>query len=107
MRLRWTVCSEPDCAVIHQGSGRCPDCRRAQEKQRGTASQRGYGSAHRRAGDAAIAGKTRCEHCDQPFTPDNPAQRGHRVAIREGGTPADGYVAHCRRCNLGWATTGL
>jgi 5-methylcytosine-specific restriction endonuclease McrA len=104
---RWMVCSTPDCAELHQGNGKCPDCRHESEKRRGTASQRGYGSTHRKAGDEAIAGATHCTHCGQPFTDGNPVQRGHKVPIRDGGTTADGYEPHCRRCNLGWTRTGL
>ncbi|TYB69721.1 holin [Nonomuraea sp. PA05] len=41
-----SVCSTPGCPNLCDG-GRCPECRSAAEKARGSASQRGYGSRHR------------------------------------------------------------
>ena len=50
---------------------------------------------------------TRCVICGQPFTEDNPMTGGHKVAIRNGGTSADGLEAQCRRCNYAWRSNGL
>lgn len=104
---RWRVCSAVDCPVLHQGGGKCPDCRAESEKVRGSRHQRGYGYAHVVAGNAALAGVTECAVCGSTFSEENPATRGHKVAIRNGGTPADGYQAECQRCNYGWSSTGL
>lgn len=86
---------------MHKGA-KCSECRGKAEQVRGTSTQRGYGAEHQRRGTAAIQGKTHCETCGQPFTPDNPVTRGHRKDIRAGGTASDGYLAQCRRCNYGW-----
>lgn len=106
---KWRRCANPQCptAAIVTGRERCPPCAAEYERTRGTPTQRGYGTEHRRNGDAAIRGATHCASCGQPFTIDNPVQRGHVVPIRDGGTSADGYVAHCTRCNAGWRRTGL
>lgn len=110
MKLRTRVCSTPDCPVLYRDttkSGKCPEHRTGESQRRGSSTARGYGYEHRKAGDEALRGATHCTECGEPFTDDNPAQRGHKVAIRNGGTAADGYVAHCRRCNLAWLRTGL
>lgn len=51
MPLRWRVCSVPGCPAQYRDAtrnGRCPAHRAAQERDRGTSAQRGYGAAHRR-----------------------------------------------------------
>jgi len=47
------TCSTPSCPEI-VASGRCEDCKRDAERQRGTASQRGYGHKHRTGFRAAV-----------------------------------------------------
>lgn len=95
------VCAEPGCPEI-TSTTRCAAHTRETDRQRGSRQQRGYGAEHQRAGDAAIAGATRCGTCGQPFTPENPVTRGHVKDVRAGGSPSDGYIAQCRRCNYGW-----
>lgn len=78
---RWIVCSEPECGELHQGSGRCPDCRSEHEKQRGTRRQRGYDQAFDRerkttAKVVANAGFT-CWRCGDTFPPGSPFHLGH------------------------------
>lgn len=91
-----------DCG--RPGSGtRCAPCSRG----RGTTTARGYGHDYQVEREAALAGATHCAKCGTEFTPDNPATGGHRVAIRDGGTLADGIAPHCRLCNYGWRRTGL
>lgn len=102
---RWSVCSTPDCPELHQGSGKCDDCRRAAEKQRPNRHQRGYDSHYVKVRDAAVEGATHCETCGQAFTQTNPATGGHRIDVRAGGTTDDGIFPQCRRCNLGWRRT--
>lgn len=41
------VCTTPGCPTLVD-KGRCADCRRKAEQARGTATQRGYGSQHRK-----------------------------------------------------------
>jgi len=52
-RRAMTVCSTPGCPEYTAG-GRCPDCQAKAERQRGSASQRGYGTQHRRTFRAAV-----------------------------------------------------
>jgi len=82
---------------------RCPSCTRS---RRGTTTERGYGHAYQVERAAVLAEATHCSICEEPFTEDNPATGGHLVAIRDGGTLADGIGPHCRRCNYGWRRTG-
>lgn len=41
------VCSKTGCPELTYRGGRCDDCRAEAERARGTAAQRGYGTAHR------------------------------------------------------------
>lgn len=100
------VCREDGCGEPTT-STRCTARQRKHEAERGSAAQRGYGHAHRKATAAAKANATHCTRCGTPFTPDNPATGGHRVAVRHGGTSHDGIEAQCRRCNYGWRKSGL
>jgi hypothetical protein len=103
---RWVVCSDPDCPELHQGPGRCPECRAAHEKQRPSKRERGYDLTYERAArDPTYRAATHCVTCGQPFTPDNPKTRGHSIAIRDGGEGSP-ILPECRRCNYGWRRTG-
>lgn len=106
--LRYRVCSEPGCPNVTEGQQRCFECRQAHEQARGSRIARGYGAAHQ-AGKRQLRaeGHTHCASCGEPFTDTNPMQTGHVVAIRDGGTGAEGYAPHCARCNQGWRSTGL
>ena len=105
-RSRTRVCRTPRCPHFAGSGGLCPGCSQAREQQRGSSSQRGYGVDYQRARAKALDGATHCCTCGDPFTVDNPATGGHVVAVREGGTVADGIGAECRRCNFGWRRTG-
>jgi hypothetical protein len=100
-----------ECGVPSTGT-RCEQHRlakqriREQGRDRPTKQQRGYTKAYDQARAVALATATHCRTCHQPFTPDNPATGGHRVAIRHGGTASDGVSAECARCNYGWRKTG-
>lgn len=48
-----TVCNTHGCPTLVP-RGRCDECKRKAEAQRGTASQRGYGSRHRRTFRRAV-----------------------------------------------------
>ncbi len=50
------VCSTRECPTL-VATGRCAACRAAAEARRGTASQRGYGSRHRRGFRRAVLTK--------------------------------------------------
>lgn len=92
-----------DCGRPGSGS-RCRSCASG---RRGSTTARGYGHDYQVERTAALAGATHCTQCGSKFTADNPATGGHQVAIRDGGTLADGLAPHCRRCNYGWRRTGL
>ncbi len=65
-RRSMTVCSMPGCPEYTHG-GRCADCRAKAEQQRGTASQRGYGSRHRRHFRTAVLRRDpycKCHGCN-------------------------------------------
>lgn len=100
--MPWRACSTPGCGELHEGTGRCPACRREADARRGTRQSRGYDADYDRARAAAVAVATVCVTCKEPFAEDNPATGGHVKAVREGGTTADGIEAECRRCNYGW-----
>jgi hypothetical protein len=106
MTVRYRKCL--DCPAISDQirSGRCPDCARKYEKQRGTKRERGYGAEFDKAKrDPAYRAATHCTNCGVAFTEGNPKTAGHVVAIREGG--GDQITPTCRRCNYGWRKTGL
>lgn len=90
-----------ECGRISEGT-RCPE-----HSLGTTTTERGYGWTHQQAlQDPAFQAVEHCQHCGDPFTPDNPRAGGHRQAHRHGGADGD-LVAHCRRCNSGWRATGL
>lgn len=95
------VCPTPGCPRLTSG-GYCTTHRAERERARGTRQERGYDADYDRRRKAALDGATRCSSCGAAFSDDNPATGGHVVDIRAGGTTADGVVAECRRCNLGW-----
>jgi 5-methylcytosine-specific restriction enzyme A len=99
--MAWRVCSTPGCPTVHDRTGKCIDCRRKTDRQRGSRQARGYDAQYERARATALDGATRCMTCRGPFTEDNPATGGHVRAISQGGTAADGIGAECQRCNYG------
>jgi len=84
------------CGTITD-QARCPKHRRPPRQQRGYDAE--YEAALR---DPEYVAATHCGTCHQPFTKDNPKTGGHRVAIRDGGTTADGVFPQCADCNYGW-----
>lgn len=48
------VCSRTGCPELTYRGGRCDDCRAEAERARGTAAQRGYGTAHRKVFREAV-----------------------------------------------------
>jgi hypothetical protein len=100
------TCPEhPGSCPILCPSGRCPRCTRTADIARGSRQQRGYNADYDRARTQALDHATHCETCGEPFTADNPATGGHRLARRHGGTTAHGIGPQCRRCNYGWRRT--
>lgn len=59
------VCSTPGCPEYTEG-GKCAGCKGDAERRRGTSTQRGYGSAHRRRFRAAVLDRDpECTVCGQ------------------------------------------
>jgi len=84
-RLR--VCSSPGCPEL-TASTRCA-----------AHAMPTRGRAHRRNSEHILTA-TRCAICGAPFTPENPMERGHIVALEDGGTnDPSNYQPECRRCN--------
>lgn len=98
--MRWTVCSTPGCPELHQGSGKCPDCRSEAEKQRGTASQRGYGVAHKKTRRQLLpkAIGTACPLCGQPMLAGQPLDLDHTVPLAIDATAKGDRIVHAT-CN--------
>lgn len=66
---RWSVCSKPGCPTVHEGSGRCPECKAADNAARGTFRQRGYRSGHNKFRAGVLAkngGMCACDGCTAP-----------------------------------------
>jgi 5-methylcytosine-specific restriction protein A len=58
------VCSTPGCPELTTG-GRCDECKRKAEQQRGTAAARGYGKRHRAWRRAVLRRDTICVRCQR------------------------------------------
>lgn len=60
------VCSRPGCGIIHDGTGRCPTCRRAADATRTSGASR-YGPGHQRRFRPGVlkaaAGRCACPGC--------------------------------------------
>jgi hypothetical protein len=99
---RWVVCSTPDCGELHQGSGRCPDCRREHEKERGTASQRGYGSKHRKTRSQLLPQSVgqQCALCGEIMQADQPLDLDHTVPLAVDAASKGDRIVHSS-CNRG------
>ena len=101
------VCSEPGCpTLIPAGTrgGRCPTHTRARDRARGTATQRGYGTAHqklRRSWQTRIdSGEpVTCWRCGTPIRPGDTWDLGHADHDR---TRTNG--PECQPCNRATST---
>jgi 5-methylcytosine-specific restriction protein A len=84
----WHLC--PRCGTRTRTTGRCPDCRRAYQhaydQQRGSSSQRGYGSEWRKLRAAVIQAQPWCSFCGHTGSRDNPLSVDHIVPRAQGGT---------------------
>lgn len=71
-------------------AGRCPDCQAKAEQKRGTASQRGYGSAHRRSFREAVLEKDpTCVLCGAESTVADHWPLSRRVLVMRRLNPND------------------
>lgn len=86
MKLRTRVCATPDCPILFRDagkSGKCPAHRTEQERQRGSRTQRGYGTEHQRTRalllPAAIG--IPCPLCGKVMTADQALDLDHTVPL--------------------------
>lgn len=86
-----------ECGGLSPGT-RCPDCRRAKDRARGTSAARGYGAAHQAARRALSRQlPTSCAYgCGTWLTAED---RWHAAHVVD-GQPEQGYVISCGPCNL-------
>lgn len=89
-----------DCGHLSPDT-RCGIHARAQQQardaRRGSSTQRGLGSAHRRQAAAQIAAVPYCERCGHQGSPDNPLTAEHGLPRARGGSQVTGTL--CRSCN--------
>jgi 5-methylcytosine-specific restriction enzyme A len=86
----------PGCGTRTQTKGRCRDCRRAHEKQRGNRHRRGYTNDWQRMVKAAIAAHPFCTDCGST----SDLTGDHIVPLSQGGLNVPGNIAvRCRSCN--------
>lgn len=98
------VCATPGCpTLVTAGTyrGLCPSCAQARDRKRGSASQRGYGTAHRalraRTQAAIDAGQTVvCATCGTQL-------RGRDWHLGHTDDRASYIGPQCPPCNLGAA----
>lgn len=85
-----------DCGSLTSRTSRCAPCSRKQERQRGTATQRGYDAAWRRLAARAIKRQPWCTDCGTEGSTDNPLTGDHKVWPAR--SLAD-VAVRCRACN--------
>lgn len=92
-------CIEPACPALTPKT-RCPEHQRQRERQRGSATQRGYGVKHREARRKTLRRTPFCVRCYTTGTKENPLTADHIVAKVKGGATAEAnYQTLCRDCN--------
>jgi 5-methylcytosine-specific restriction protein A len=113
----WSICSTPGCGQATRG-GRCDDCAHAADLARGTASQRGYSSAHRRFREAVLAADPICVQCQvraSTVADHYPVSRRDLEAIGENPNDPKHGRGLCKPCHDrataanqpgGWAAQG-
>ncbi|MDQ7790320.1 MAG: HNH endonuclease [Clostridia bacterium] len=91
-------CNSPGCGALVEGGGHCPACRRKyqqrQDKERGTAHQRGYTVRWRRASKRFLREHPLCE-CDE-------CRRLNRIRA---STVVDHKIPHRGDYDLFWDET--
>lgn len=97
-------CSTPTCpALVPPGTARCPDCRRAADKARGTATERGYTTAgHRLFREQVLARNPVCVLClAAPATVADHWPLSRRDLQDQGLNPNDPTRGRglCKRCH--------
>jgi len=92
----------PCPALIQRGQSRCPEHARQADQQRGSSTQRGYGTDHRRLRAEAIKRQPWCGRCGHTGSADNPLSADHvQPKSRGGASEAGNLQVLCHRCNSG------
>jgi 5-methylcytosine-specific restriction protein A len=108
--MAWRVCTRPGCGTLHEGTGRCPGCRRAADKARRPQGNPYTTRGHLAFREAVLARHPRCVctgecghhdgYCGQPSTvaDHHPIERVDLIA--QGLDPNDpsrgrGVCKHC------------
>lgn len=67
--MAWRVCSQPGCGEVHDGTGRCPDCRHQADASR-TSGAAKYGPGHRKRFRPQVLAKNdgKCVDCGAEAT---------------------------------------
>lgn len=97
------------CGTVCQGSI-CDDCRierdRLRERQRPSASARGYDARYRRARNSVVQRARNgepCCICRELFQPGELVTAEHVIPVRRGGTGDESNLAPAHaRCNYAW-----
>ncbi|GAB3166660.1 hypothetical protein GCM10027059_25960 [Myceligenerans halotolerans] len=58
--MAWRVCSRPGCPTLHEGIGRCPDCRAAGDRARRPTGNPYSSKGHRTFREGVLAKHPRC-----------------------------------------------
>lgn len=58
--MPWRVCTTPGCGTLHDGTGRCPNCRAKAERERRPNGSPYRTRAHRSARELVLARNPRC-----------------------------------------------
>lgn len=97
------MCTQDGCPELHQGSGRCPECRRSSDLARGSAAERGYKSKGHKTFRAAVLQRdpicVLCLLAASTVADHYPLSRRELVdAQRDPNDPAAGRGL-CKRCH--------
>jgi 5-methylcytosine-specific restriction enzyme A len=97
----------PGCHGRFPKPGRCTDCKRQTNRERGTTTQRGLGSDHQRIRLQVLAEETVCWICGKPGTANDPLTADHVVPRIAGGrNTRSNYRAAHSSCNSRRGNTG-
>lgn len=108
--MAWRVCSTPGCGKLHEGTGKCPDCRTLADKTRTSGKYTGT-AGHSRFREDVLALNPRCvcpgdcgRHtgwCGQPATVADhyPIERADMITLgRDPNDPTNGRGL-CHPCH--------
>jgi 5-methylcytosine-specific restriction protein A len=100
---RKAPCREPGCpALVTWPDIYCLEHRRERERERGSASARGYGQRWREIRLAKLKVNPLCEMCEAGGMTEPATEVHHVLPLEEGGTnSSDNLMSLCRSCHEG------